>query len=202
MDQTQFLKYHTNIIILTWTKKTTTTTYNGIECLIMPKNLLQVAVNTENVGIACSQVESYSGEICRNELTSLQLCFFGATTSSQVLNIPTSIPQESSESDAMLLVDGLSNILTPSEECLAAIVPFLCLSLFPLCDPDNNLRTISREDCLSLRDEICVDTWRLAARVLGPGVLPICEELPDVSNGCINSKLLNLQFEVIIALTC
>ena len=161
----------------------------------MPKNLLQVANSTES----CSQVESYSGEICRNELTSLQLCFFGATTS--VLNIPTSIPQESSESDAMLLVNGL-NILTPSEECLAAIVPFLCLSLFPLCDTDNNLRTVSREDCLSLRDEICVDIWRMATRVLGPGVLPICEELPDVSNGCINSKLLNLLFEVIIALIC
>ena len=149
--------------------------------------MLQVVDNTE-ITTDCLQLQvvSYSGEICRNELTSLYSCFSGESTS--LLLIPVSIPQESSETDAMLLVNGLI-ILTPSEECLAAIVPFLCLALFPLCGPDRNIYTIAREDCLSLRNEICVDTWRTAVQILGPGVLPICEELPDVSNECIISKL-------------
>ena len=84
----------------------------------------------------------------------------------------------------MLLVNGLS-LANPSEECFEAIIPFLCLALFPLCDSDNNLRTILREDCLSLRDDICVEIWRGATQILGPGVLPICEELPDISRECI-----------------
>ena len=126
-------------------------------------------------------MESYSGEVCRDELTSLQKCFFGATTPSPALNIPTSISQDSSEEQAMSLANGLS-LLNPTEECIEAIVPFLCLALFPLCDHDNNLRTISREDCLSLRDEICVDPWRMAVQFLGSGVLPICEDLADINN--------------------
>ncbi len=154
----------------------------------LPINYTQVPDNVENA-TTCSLVEPYSGEVCREELISLQLCLFDETASSSALNIPTSISQDSSEEQAMLLVNGLS-FLSPSEECLEEIFPFLCLALFPLCDPDNNLRTISRVGCLSLRDEICVDTWRMAVQVLGPGVLPICESLPDISNECINSKLL------------
>ena len=143
---------------------------------------MQVSGIIDNV-TACSQVEPYSGEVCRDELVSLQLCLFDTTASS------TSISLDFSEEMAMLLVNGLS-FLSPSEECLGELLPFLCLALFPLCDPDNNLRTISRADCLSLRDEICVDTWRMAVQFLGSGVLPICENLPDISNECINSKLL------------
>ena len=149
---------------------------------------MQVSGIIDNV-TACSQVEPYSGEVCRDELVSLQLCLFDTTASSPSLNIPTSISQDFSEEMAMLLVNGLS-FLSPSEECLGELLPFLCLALFPLCDPDNNLRTISRADCLSLRDEICVDTWRMAVQFLGSGVLPICENLPDISNECINSKLI------------
>ena len=137
----------------------------------------------------CSQMEPYSGEVCREELVSLQLCLFDATASSSALNIPTSISQDSSEEMAEILVNGLS-FLNPSEKCLGAILPFLCLALFPLCDPDNNLRTISRADCLSLRDEICVDTLRMAELFVQARVLPTCEDLPDISNECINSKLL------------
>ena len=139
---------------------------------------------------ACSQVEPYSGEVCRDHLISLQLCFFDATASSSALNIPTSISQDSSEEQAKILVTGLS-FLNPSDECLGAILPFLCLALFPLCDPDNYLRIISRTDCLSLRDEICVDTLRMADQFLEATVFPTCEDLPDISNECINSKLHN-----------
>ena len=172
------------VFILTWdccTKKPW--------CLIyyIVYNYTQVSDNAESA-TTCSQMEPYSGEVCRDKLVSLQLCFFDTTASSPALNIPTSISQDSSEEMAMLLVNGLT-FFNPSEECLGAILPFLCLTLFPLCDPDNNVHTISREDCLSLRDEICVDIWRMAVQFLGPGVLPICENLPDISNECINSKL-------------
>ena len=128
----------------------------------------------------CSQVSEYSGEVCRDELMSLQICFSGVTSP---LNIPSSIDQQTGETDAMSLVNGLS-FLNPSQQCSEAIMPFLCLSIFSLCDSSNTLHTILRQDCLDIRDDICVGEWSQAVTFLGGGVLPVCEDLPDVIENC------------------
>ena len=129
----------------------------------------------------CTQVSEYSGEVCRDELMSLQMCFSGVTSP---LNIPSSIDQQTVESDATRLVNGLS-FLNPSQQCSEAIMPFLCLSIFGLCDSSNTLHTVLRQECLDIRDDICTREWSQAIAFLGDGVLPVCEDLPDVTADCI-----------------
>jgi len=141
-----------------------------------------------NTSATCSEVEAYSGEVCRDELTSLQTCFSGVTSPPPALNTILQMDQQTAEENAMSLVNGLP-FLRPSEECMEAIVPFLCLAIFPLCDSNNNLHTILREDCLNLRDSFCVDLWNEAMAILGPGVLPVCEELPDINDECIGEPI-------------
>ena len=128
--------------------------------------------------VSCAQVTVYSGDICRNELLSLQTCFSGVTSPSPALNIPSSIDQETGESDATRLVNGLS-FFNPSQQCKEAIIPFLCISIFNLCDSSNTLHTALRKDCLYIRDDVCVSEWSTAVEFLGADVLPVCEELPD-----------------------
>ena len=120
----------------------------------------------------------YSGDICRNELLSLQTCFSGVTSPPPALNIPSSIDQETGESDAMMLLNGLS-FLNPSQQCKEAIIPFLCISIFNLCDSSNTLHTALREDCLYIRDDVCFSELSTTVGFLGAVVLPVCEELPD-----------------------
>ena len=132
----------------------------------------------------CVQIETYSGRICTEAFTSLQACFSGDTSPPPAPNIPSLIDQQAGERDAMNLVNGLS-LLSPSPQCREAIIPFLCLSTFTLCDSSNHLHTILREDCLKLRDDICAEEWRQAVAILGPGVLPVCEDLRDANDECI-----------------
>lgn len=131
----------------------------------------------------CSQVEVYSGEVCRDVFTSLQMCYSGVTSPPPALNIPSLIDQQTVERNARNLVNGLP-FLSPRQECMEAIIPFFCLSVFELCDSSNNLHTILREDCLIIRDDICAEEWIQALRFLGAGVLPVCEDLPDISDDC------------------
>ena len=132
----------------------------------------------QDIVSTCAQVTVYSGDICRNELLSLQTCFSGVTSPSPALSIPSSIDQETGESIAMRFVNGLS-FLNPSQQCKEAIIPFLCISIFNLCDSSNTLHTALREDCLYIRDDVCVSEWSTAVELLGADVLPVCEELPD-----------------------
>ena len=144
------------------------------------KTHLQVHNVTNSSAGTCSQVSDYSGEVCRDELMSLQMCFSGVTSP---LIIPSSIDQQTRESDAMSLVNGLP-FLNPSQQCIEDIVPFLCLSIFNLCDSSNTLHTILRQDCLDIRDDVCAREWSQAVALLGAGALPVCENLPDITEDC------------------
>ena len=132
----------------------------------------------QDIVSTCEQVSVYSGDICRNELLSLQTCLSGVTSPPPALNIPSSIDQETSESVVMMLLNGLS-FLNPSQQCKEAIIPFLCISIFNLCDSSNTLHAALREDCLYIRDDVCVSEWSTAVELLGADVLPVCEGLPN-----------------------
>ena len=147
--------------------------------------------NTTDTDADCTQVSEYSGEVCRGELTSLQMCFSGVTSPPPALNIPSSIDQQTGESDTMRLVNSLP-FLNPSQQCTEDIVPFLCLYTFSLCDSSNTLHTILRQDCLDIRDDVCSQEWSRAVAFLGDGVLPVCEDLPDIIEDCTgNSNMTN-----------
>ena len=144
------------------------------------ENGTSVSNDTVPLETQCTQVSEYSGEVCRDELMSLQICFSGVASPPPPLNIPSSIDQQTEESDAMRLV----NSLNPSQQCSEAIMPFLCLYTFSLCDSSNTLHTILRQDCLDIRDDVCTREWSQAIAFLGDGVLPVCEDLPDVIENC------------------
>ena len=136
----------------------------------------------------CLDIAVYSGKVCRDVFTSLQMCFSGETSA---LSIPLIIDQETGEMNAMTLVNGLS-FLNPSPQCREAMLPFLCLSIFQLCDSSKRLHTTLQEDCLILRDNICADEWSQAVGILGAEVLPVCEDLPDITDDCIGTKSINI----------
>ena len=142
----------------------------------------QNPVNTTDSSI-CSTVQIYSGEVCREVLTSLQMCFSDVTSPPPALNIPSIIDQQMGEADVKGLLDGL-NFLNPSQECIDAMVPFLCLSAFRSCDSGNNLHTSKREDCIFIRDDVCASEWNQAALFLGAENLPVCENLPPKTDDC------------------
>ena len=133
---------------------------------------------------ACSEVNVYSGEVCRGELTSLQVCISGMTHPSPRLHIPTIIDQKRSEKDAARLLNGLA-FLSPSKKCKEAVTPFLCLNIFNLCDSNSTLHTITRGDCVNIRDDVCASEWIEATTAFGPEVLPTCEDLPNLTEVCI-----------------
>ena len=142
--------------------------------------LLQVA-SVNKTDKLCTEVLPYSGEVCMDTLMSLQTCFSGKAST---LNIPSIVDQETGEMDAQSLMSGL-NFLQPTEECREAIVPFICLFTFKLCDSSGHLHTVLRGDCLTIRDDVCADEWQQAVSFLGDGVLPICEDLPDNVAECV-----------------
>ena len=133
----------------------------------------------EDIVPTCAQVTAYSGDICRDELLSLQTCFSdGVASPPSALNIPSSIDQEIGENIIMSLANGLS-ILHPSQQCREAIMSLLCISVFNLCDHNDTLLTIPREYCLHIRDNVCDQVWHKAVDFQFP--LPVCEDLPNAT---------------------
>ena len=64
-----------------------------------------------------------------------------------------------------------------SKECLAAVIPFLCQYVYPPCDDNGNAKFITQEQCINIRDEVCISEWRFAmASDLG-SLLPVCEAI-------------------------
>ena len=148
--------------------------------------IINMQVNVSNGRTAtsnnsCSQLSNYSGEVCRKDLTSLQVCFSGVPSP---LGIPSGVDQQEGETNAMDLVTGLS-FLNPSQQCREALMPFICLFIFNLCDSSNTLHTILRQDCLDIRDDLCASEWSQAIAILGAEVLPVCEDFPDIMDDCI-----------------
>ena len=131
----------------------------------------------------------YTGDTCRVELQMYQECFSGSSSDSDIL-IRSDIDQETVEKEAELLIDGGISFLTPSAECLGAIRPFLCLYSFGLCGSTGQLRQVSSSECVDLRDDICAREWNAAIGFLGSGALPVCEELPSLSDSCTSDTSL------------
>ena len=126
----------------------------------------------------CDRPINYSGNICYNELKTYQSCYDPLAGLSNVIHVPLETNQEEAEATATRLLQGLP-LLSPSQECEAAIKPFLCLYLFGSCDSDNQSHQATRADCLRLKENICVEEWALAERYLGQGILPDCNAFED-----------------------
>lgn len=131
----------------------------------------------------CDQLKTYDGQVCSEELTRWQNCFSPQADYNTEIYILPEVNLQEAEDRASLLLAGLA-LLSPSEECDAAIRPFLCLYLFGSCDMDNQPHHVSRTDCERLRDDICTQEWAQAEAFLGRGVLPDCYALTLQINEC------------------
>ena len=121
------------------------------------------------------------------------MCFSGVSSPPPALNVLSTINQQQGEIDATQFLNGLP-LLNPTTECLEELTPFICLHIFGLCDTSGNLHTSLRGDCLKIRDSVCPSQWAVAMSVLPPGTLPVCEDLPDVTEECIGEYMSMLAY--------
>ena len=126
----------------------------------------------------------YTGDVCRDELLRQQGCLSDRLGSSDVyISLRDGDNQEELEMQAMQLVNGLS-FISASPECEKAVLPFLCLYLFGLCDSNETLYRPSSMDCVTISTGVCEREWMAATNFLGQGALPQCESLPVESLTC------------------
>ena len=119
-------------------------------------------------------------------LQSQQSCLPDRLGSSDIYITPRDgVDQEELEIQAELLLNGLSSpLISASPECVEAVLPFLCLYLFRLCDSNGTLYQPSSGDCVTISTVVCEREWIAATTILGPERLPQCELLPMTSLLC------------------
>ena len=100
------------------------------------------------------------------------------------LYISSNVNVQESES-AILQLLRLKNSL--SSKCQVAILPFICLYLFPLCGENHTEYLPSFGECNSISNDICKVEWQMAQQLLSNS-LPNCAALPYVTSAC-NSML-------------
>ena len=83
-------------------------------------------------------------------------------------------------------LEDLSDLI--SNECLVAVIPFICQYVYPPCDGNRNAKLITQEQCIYIRDEVCISEWRLAMATRLGSFLPICEEIDADSNNISQIK--------------
>ena len=114
-----------------------------------------------------------SGGECRAHLTNTLLslnCDPGET--------PLVLRDEEDTASQLL---PLLNLLRPSAACTEAVVPFLCVFLFGLCDSSGVSIQPTSVQCEQIRDVLCPDQWRQAALVVD---LPECSSFPAEQAPC------------------
>ena len=82
----------------------------------------------------------------------------------------------------------LLNLLNPSPACSEAVVPFLCVFLFGLCDSSGVSIQPTSTQCELIRDTLCPDDWRLAAEF---EQLPDCASFPAQQVSCTSARKSN-----------
>ena len=60
------------------------------------------------------------------------------------------------------------------KECLPVIMPFLCHHVYPPCD-GNSTQFLPQEQCIHIRDKVCVSEWRFVMATEFGSLLPVCK---------------------------
>ena len=141
-----------------------------------------VSMDENSTNISQCTPEVYTGDTCRSVLQSRQCCLLGACGSTDVF-IPSTGRQDDQEEGLMMLLGGLQ-LLSPSPECQAAVVPFLCFFTFGLCSDGSQPLWPSRGECEMIMTETCAREFEAAVGLIGSENLPRCDQLPPVSSNC------------------
>ncbi len=127
--------------------------------------------------ITCAQTEVYHGEACREALQDAQSCLMDDQGDGNIY-IPASGSQDALETEAQTMIAALP-LLQPSQECEKAIVPFLCLHIFRLCDTNGSLHQLSSQQCSNVTGNFCAREYPAIVAFVGAEKLPVCTSLPD-----------------------
>ena len=92
--------------------------------------------------------------------------------------------------ELVVLAQSLPNLV--SEECSAAVLPFICQYAYPTCDGDGSPLLITQEQCVDIRDDVCANEWRLIMITDLASLLPNCEGFEKESNIEVDSKPSNV----------
>ena len=84
------------------------------------------------------------------------------------------------------LAQSLPNLV--SEECSAAVVPFICQYAYPPCDGDGSPLLITQEQCVNIHDDLCANEWKLIIITDLASLLPNCEGFHKESDVEVYSK--------------
>ena len=109
--------------------------------------------------VNCSSGMVYTQPTCPENLPSLQCCLPDRLSSRDVYISATN--PEAVEAQANELLSGL-DLLDPSQECRAAVQPFLCLNLFGLCDSHGTAYQPTFEERVFVSTDVCESEWVLA----------------------------------------
>ena len=142
---------------------------------------LQVFANVTNgsTNSVCLEAIPYpddANDICRTALKGILSSEMGCDSNGTLL-----VRQIDADSTARTLLLGLQ-IQNPSEKCMEAVIPTLCLHFFGLCDSSGVSLQPTAGQCREIRDELCVEEWNFALRAKIE--LPICEKLPEERASC------------------
>ena len=131
--------------------------------------------------VNCSSGVVYTQLTCREDLLSLQGCLLDRLGSRDVYISATN--PEAVEAQANELLSGL-DLLDPSQECRAAVQPFLCLNLFGLCDSHGRAYQPTFEECVFISTDVCESEWVLANNLLAlrGSSLPECSSFPSTAS--------------------
>ena len=123
--------------------------------------------------------EEYTGEVCQSVLAARQSCIPSRGNSTEVF---VSLVQQQQELQLLILLE----FTTPSPECEAELLPFLCVEAFSgFCDSEGAVHRTTRQECERVTTRTCAAEFRqlLEARVFELS----CDAFPDSSTIC-NSK--------------
>ena len=95
----------------------------------------------------------YNGTMCAESLQGLQNCMPDKQLLNGKLYVSPNKPQAIVEEEAQLILTTGLGIVNPTPACTAAIVPFLCLNLFQLCDNNGTSYLPSSSESVDLRSE-------------------------------------------------
>ena len=97
----------------------------------------------------------------------------------QLINTNTTLTTLSnnllSNVEVIEFVDNMYNNV--SEECSSVLTTFVCQYAYPPCDGNDSPLLLTQEQCVNIRDDVCVNEWRFAmATESGPlDIVNICE---------------------------
>ena len=108
----------------------------------------------------------YDG-ICNTYLTSL------TDTDDILIAQSTNAVTEGQVVELFEIVKSFSNLI--SEECTNVVLHFVCQYVYPPCDGNGSALTITNEQCVNIRDEVCAQEWRIILNTEYRTLLPDCE---------------------------